>query len=197
MGAFGEVEVGGGGVEDGLDDVAGEVFGVEEVGGDGGVQGGAVGAGVGQRVPDVAGGDEGGEGGEVFEAVGIAEAVLAFVVVHDGVEDGGGALGPEAVDHLGAEGGVGAHLGAFLGGEGAGGVEEVLGDGEFAEVVEEAGGEGVAGGDGEAGGGLGGVVGDAHGVGVVGLFCVEGPEVVGEGVGLGHAGMVRAGWVGR
>lgn len=72
-----------GGLEDSLEDGGGEAFVGEELGGFVGWQGGPVGAGVGEGVPDVAGGDQGGEGREGGEACGVAVAVFALVVVVD------------------------------------------------------------------------------------------------------------------
>lgn len=177
--------------EDGLDGDQGKVFAFEQEVCLLGLEGGAVGAFAGEGVPDVTGGDQGGQGREVAQAVRVASSLFAFVVVGDGVEDAGGAVGPEAGGHLGAEAGVAVDVGEFVGGEAAGLVEEAGGEGEFAEVVEESGGMGVVGVEAEVGGSEAGEGGDAAGVGGVGLLAEEGFEV------RRHTLMVRAGRVGR
>ncbi len=127
------------GVEGG--DAAGAELGsglvVEFVEGVVGGSGGAVDAGGEHGVEGVGDVDDAGAEGDVFagELVGVAVSVPAFVVVADG---GDGVLEEaEAADDAGAFFGVGLDGVAFVGGEGAGFEEDGVGDGEFADVVEE------------------------------------------------------------
>ena len=97
----------------------------------------AVGAVIRQGVPDVARRDQGGQGWQCVELVGVARAALAFVVVEDGVQDGKRAGGPEADGELSAMVRVLADEGGFGWGEGSRGLQEAVGEDNFAEVVEE------------------------------------------------------------
>ena len=99
-------------------------------------QGRAVGARGGERVEAVGDGDEAGEKRDLraAEAVGVAAAVHAFVMAADGGEDGA------AADHRGENAFAGAGMladdGVLLGRERAGLVQDGVGDGDLADVVQ-------------------------------------------------------------
>lgn len=79
---------------------------------------------LGQGIPHIAGRDQGREGGEVRQAVRVALAILAFMVMGDGMDDREGAVLPEAGSDLSAVAGVVLYEGVFLGGQGSWGVQD-------------------------------------------------------------------------
>ena len=97
----------------------------------------AVGSGGDEGVPDVSDLDDSGVEGDVFahEAVGVSEAVVVFVMMLDGAEDGAEVI--DGFEDLEAFGGMRFEVFEFFVGEFSGFGEDFVADTDFTDVVHE------------------------------------------------------------
>ena len=164
--------------ENSLDNFAGQGLTPDEASRRRGADGLTVGSVVGQGVPDIARRDQGREGREVCQAVRVTPAVEALMVMGDRVEDGPGAVRPQAPHHLGAGGRMPPNKGEFVRRQGAGRHQKRTRDSSFSDVVYQPGSVGFVRIHGELKGAAGRKLGHSKRVQVIGLL----PEQAAQGV---------------